>query len=495
MTTHRPRVLFLGLDAMDPKLIFRWSQSGDLPVFRSLFERAACGPTENPPGLFVGAVWPSFFTGASPTRHGRYCFEQFVNGTYDVRWFTPSDLKRPPFWIPMSDAGRRIAVVDVPKSPLARAVNGIQLCDWTTHDPDAGSSFRTWPPSLTADVIARFGSDPVGDCNHIKRGAEGIEAFRRGLRARIAMKAAFCREMLDRESWDLFLAVFAESHCVGHQCWTVHDPTHIAHDRALAARVGDPLNDVYVALDAAVGELLLKAGEDTTVFVFASHGMGSHSDGTFMLDEILQRLDLQPGAWTSRAITLGRRFQRKVINRLRRGTPAPMRLAVAHRRCFAIPNNDVCGAIRVNLIGREPCGRVSPGAELEALFSELRRELLALVNVDTGEPVVRDVYRLADRYPGEPTDGMPDFCVEWNHRSPISRVSSPTIGTVRKQFRSVRSGDHKPAGFFWCMGPGIEAGQRAKPVSVMDFAATILARLDVPLDGIDGRPIAGIARQ
>lgn len=493
MTAQPPRVLFLGLDAMDPELILRWSRSGDLPVFASLFERAACGPTENPPGLFVGAVWPSFFTGASPTRHLRYCFEQLVSGTYDVRRVKPSDMESPPFWMGLSDAGRRVAVVDVPKSPSAPALNGIQLCDWATHDPDPGSSFQTWPPSLAADVVARFGSDPIGDCNRIQRGVEGIEAFRRGLQARIAMKAAFCREMLDSESWDLFLAVFAESHCVGHQCWTVHDPDHINHDRAFAARVGDPMKDVYVALDAAVGELLRKAGDDTLVFVLASHGMGSHYDGTFMLDKILQRLEPQPGSWMTTAITWGRWGRRVLLNRIRGGTPAPLRLTVAHRRCFAIPNNDVCGAIRVNLIGREPSGRVAPGAEVDALFAELRRELLALINVDTGEPVVRDVYRFADRYPGEPMDGMPDFCVEWNHRSPISRVTSPRIGTVHKQFRGVRSGDHKPAGFFWCTGAGIQAGQRSEPVSVMDFAATVAARLGVRLDGIDGRPIRGIA--
>lgn len=493
MTAHRPRILFLGLDAMDPELVRRWSESGDLPAFRSLFERAACGPTENPPGLFVGAVWPSFFTGASPGRHGRYCYEQLVNGTYDVRRFTPSELKRPPFWIPLSEAGRRIAVIDVPKSPLAKALNGIQLCDWTTHDPDPGMTFRTWPPSLAADVVARFGSDPIGDCNWIKRGVDGIESFRRGLRARIAMKTALCREMLDRESWELFLAVFAESHCSGHQCWALHDPSHVAHDRALATLVGDPLKDVYVALDAAVGEILRKAGEDTIVFILTSHGMGSHYDGTFMLDEILQRLDPQPAAWMPAAITFARRCRRALLHRIRRGTPAPMRLAVAHRRCFAIPNNDVVGAIRVNLIGREPSGRVAPGADSEALFAELRRELLALVNVDSGEPVVRDVFRLADRYSGESMDGLPDFCVEWNHRTPISHVSSPRIGTVRKRFRGARTGDHKPAGFFWCMGPGIKPGRRADPVSGMDFAATIGARLDVPLAGIDGKPIDGIA--
>jgi predicted AlkP superfamily phosphohydrolase/phosphomutase len=488
MIRHHPRVLFLGLDAMDPDLTRQWAEAGILPTFRSLFERATFGPTENPPGLFVGAVWPSFFTGTSPAHHGRYCFEQFVSGTYEVRRFYSSDLKRPPFWSSLGQAGRRVAIVDVPKSPLITKLNGIQLCDWATHDPDPGARFRTWPPALAADFTARFGADQVGDCNRTQRSAEGIETFRRRLRTRIEMKTAACAEMLDRETWDLFLAVFAESHCVGHQCWVVHDTDHAAHDPALAELVGDPLRDVYVALDAAVGELLRRAGSDTTVFILASHGMGPHYDATFMLDEILQRLDACPAAWRQ-AVDWGRRYKRALLYRVRRGLLPPLRLAVDHRRFFAVPNNDVYGSIRVNLIGREPSGRIRPGEELDGLFLELRRELLALVNVDTGRPVVRDVFRLADRYPGECLGDLPDFCVEWNRESPISCVASPAIGTIRKPFRGVRSGDHKPEGFFWCTGPGIPPGARPDSVSVMDFAAMIAALLDVPLANVDGRPI------
>jgi predicted AlkP superfamily phosphohydrolase/phosphomutase len=181
-----------------------------------------------------------------------------------------------------------------------------------------------------------------------------------------------------------------------------------------------------------------------------------------------------------------------VLRRVWFGAPPRMRLPVRRRRFFAVPNNDVYGGIRVNLVGREPRGLVHPGKEYDALFAELRGGLLELVNVDTGQPVVRGVYRFADLYPGEKLDGLPDFCVEWNREAPISCVSSPQAGTVRKRFRGVRNGDHKPEGFFWAMGPGIEAGRRIEPVSVMDFAATVAALLGAPLSDVDGKPIAAI---
>jgi predicted AlkP superfamily phosphohydrolase/phosphomutase len=176
------------------------------------------------------------------------------------------------------------------------------------------------------------------------------------------------------------------------------------------------------------------------------------------------------------------------------GAPPRLRLPVGPRRFFAVPNNDVYGGIRVNLVGREPCGLVHPGKEYDALFEELRSGLRQLVNVDTGQPVVRDVFRLADVYRGECFDALPDFCVEWNRDAPISGVASPAIGTLRKRFRGVRNGDHKPEGFFWAMGPGIEPGLRIEPVSVMDFGATISTLLGAPLPDVDGKPIDFLVR-
>ena len=489
-----PRVLFLAFDAMDRDLVLEWAAAGILPTFRSLLARSLHGPTHNPPGLLVGAVWPSFFTGVSAARHARFCYEQLVSGSYTVKRIYAADLKPAPFWIAVSQAGRRVAIVDVPKSPLDTRINGIQLSNWGTHDPDLGVTFATSPPPLAAEIEARFGADPVGDCNLIERSPGGFAAFARSLKRRIEAKTDICRDLLPRGDWDLFLAVFAESHCVGHQCWTLHDETHLSHDRALAQAVGDPLREIYVALDRALGELLLRAGPVKPVFVLTSHGMGPHYDGTFMLDDMLRRLDppltTPPAGLVSRA----RGFARRILHQAPPATRSARDEAERpRRRVFAVPNNDVYGGIRVNLIGREPRGRVQPGAEYDALFTELRRQMLEIENLDTGAPVVRDLIRVDRIYAGERLCELPDFYVDWNRDTPIARVSSPAFGVLEKTFIGVRTGDHRPEGFFWATGPGIVPGRRLETVSVMDFAPSVAARLGISLDDVDGVPIRGLA--
>jgi predicted AlkP superfamily phosphohydrolase/phosphomutase len=64
------RILLLEIDAGDRKLMLDWAAAGILPNLRSLLAKGLVGQTTTPPGLYVGATWPSFFTGVSPARHG-----------------------------------------------------------------------------------------------------------------------------------------------------------------------------------------------------------------------------------------------------------------------------------------------------------------------------------------------------------------------------------------------------------------------------------------
>jgi predicted AlkP superfamily phosphohydrolase/phosphomutase len=163
------------------------------------------------------------------------------------------------------------------------------------------------------------------------------------------------------------------------------------------------------------------------------------------------------------------------------------------RRCFPVMNNDVYGAIRLNLVGREPNGRLRPGAEADAFCSELSRGLCALVRAGDGTPVVKRVLRTADLYRGPRLDGLPDLLVEWDRSAPVTAVESPRTGRVEGRFEGTRTGDHKEAGLFVAVGPGVAPGRLAEPVSVMDFAPTIGALLGVPLPDVDGVPIPALA--
>lgn len=493
------RLLFLAADALDADLVRRWAGDGTLPTFRRLLDTAAWGLTDNPPGLYVGAVWPSFWTSVSPARHARYCYEQLRPGTYEFVRIHPTDTQAPPFWDALGRAGRRLAVIDVPKSCLSALPGGVHVVDWGTHDPDYDGPV-TSPPSLAAELVAKYGRDEVGNCNVHGRAGE-YARLRDQLRARIERKTRMILDTLDGGDWDALLAVFSESHCAGHQCWHLHDPTHVRHDASLAARIGDPIRDVYVAIDAALGRIIERAGAAADVIVLGSHGMRSHYDATFLLDRMLRRIEKprraprSPGAQNAIAKRLWMLAPAGVRTLLRPfKEPVKARVdpnALSARRCFAVPNNDVHGAVRINRAGREPAGRVAR-AEFDATCRSVQQDLLAFTNLDTGEPVVRRVWRIDEVYRGPNVHHLPDLIVEWNRDHPVSRVHSEKTGEITGTYTKCRTGDHSERGIFFAAGPGAVAGQVNDAVSIMDFGPTIAERLGMTLDDVDGRSFAGL---
>ena len=489
-----PRVLLVALDAMDGERALEWAAAGLLPALRELRERAVSGPIEPPDGFYVGGVWPSFHTSASPATHGQYCWRQFDPDSYFDREPPYDDGDAEPWWHALDRAGREVAIVDLPRTIRSPDLGGLQVHDWGTHDPLA-SGFVTTPPELAAEILERFGADPVGDCDAAPRSEpRHYRELLARLTRRISVKRDLARELLGRWSWDLFAVGFGDAHCVAHQCWHVRDPSHPRHDPALAREIGDPLLHVYRALDAALGELLAAAGPESRSLVIFSHGVGPHYDGDHLIDEALARIErglrhgrrLSPGerlAWRVRAKT---RPKPPFAGRFRRW---PER---AFRKSFRVPNNEAFAGIRVNLAGREPRGRIRPGAEYDAYCAALTRELLELRNGATGEPVFERVERTRELYEGPRLALLPDLVAEWNRDGEIRALESPAIGRVEGVFEGVRTGDHRPRGLFLATGPGLTPARVAKPVSVMDFGPTVAGWLGLTLDVVDGKAIPAL---
>jgi predicted AlkP superfamily phosphohydrolase/phosphomutase len=185
-------------------------------------------------------------------------------------------------------------------------------------------------------------------------------------------------------------------------------------------------------------------------------------------------------------------------HRLRRSPPSvtgeydlgPSRRA--GRRFFLEPNNSVYGGVRINLEGREPAGLVRPGPEMEAICDQIRRDLLALVNVATGRPAVRAVERTDHHHPRSPQDSLPDLLIEWNSDAQIETLWSAKTGIVHGPAIHWRTGDHRPTGLLLAAGPGIHAGTDLGEIAIGDLGPTICARLGVELDGVDGRPVGAL---
>jgi predicted AlkP superfamily phosphohydrolase/phosphomutase len=497
-------------------------EDGTLPNLSALARRGLVARTCGIDGFFVGSTWASLYTGANPAQHGLHYQMQLVPGSYRLEDRAAGTfVERDPFWRVLSRAGKRVAVLDVPLSKIEREITGVQVVEWGGHDSFFG--YSTLPPELATDVAARFGAHPAGaSCDAERRGAEDYQRFIASLESGVARKGAWSAELLARGGWDLFMQVFTESHCVGHQCWHLHDPAHPAHDATVAAITGDPLRTVYRAIDREIGALVEAAG-DAHVIVFAAHGMASRYGAHFLLRDVLFALGVAapiPPSLRARVREGAGRVWRVIPGRLR-ALAGPLRRRVIpdgavrpptsgigvdpdRSFCFPLANGLAVSGIRLNLAGREPRGTLAAGEEADRFVEQLERDLLAIIDDESHAPLVKRVVRTRDLYEGEHLDALPDVLVEWNEAvangstalgdATGARVSARSIkiGTIRGANDYGRSGEHRPGGWLVAAGSGVEYGTLARSPSLLDLAPTFAQLLGVELPGADGAPIPGI---
>lgn len=534
--TANPKVLFLAMDAGDKFLIQNWAADGTLKTFRALLDRGLVGNTMSMEGFFVGATWPSFYTGVTPGRHGFHRLMQLNPGTYELYRCNPGDfIKHEPFWNYLSNAGRRVAVLDIPLSGISRKINGIQMVEWASHDSTCG--FCTWPQELKQDVLSRFGNHPLqNSCDCSGRTPEEFRVFRDQLIQGVQRKTELTRHYLKKDNWDFFAQVFTEGHCAGHQCWHLHDPQHPSYSSEIVAITGDPVRDVYIAIDAAIGEILTQIDDNTIVVFLASHRMAHNYGAHFLLQEILTSLQVTGArseeihhldssrfadrrdallAWswrhTPRSIKqkltpIRDRYSDWISSSRNDHLPPLSRIDLKKSKCFPVDNSLSIGGIRVNLAGREPNGTIQPGEEMDTFCEQLARDLLTIIDDDTGIPMIKSVRRTKELYQGERIDHLPDLLVEWSDEKYLGtlgtgdgkgsriRLTSEKTGIIEGVNSYCRTGDHRPEGLFIAFGAGIKEGCLERTVSLMDFAPTFTKLLGLKLPDFDGEPITEILK-
>lgn len=416
------KLLFIALDGMSPDLVREWSQW--LPNLTRLLGKGWTRDVKVPNGFGDDVFWISLATGTLPDEAGYYFRIHWDAERYDFKLFDPANnLDVQTFWSELTDSDMEIAVIDFPETRRAGPVNGLEVAEWMTHARISPARF--WPEALESDWTGRFGNDPLNGCTETMKNrssAQFVEVRDRLLES-VGQKTRAALHYLGRGGWDLFAVAYSQAHDMGHQFWHVHDPAHPRHRPTWLERYGDPLLQAYQSIDRAVGELIKGAGRATEVVAVVGLAIEAKVSCNAALDRVLWEIERteyghEPGA---------RRPERD------------------QRSFFAVQNNNLSGAVRINLRGRERSGLVEPGAEYEATLDRIERCLRQVVNADTGEPIASDFIRIRDVYRGPRVDALPDMVVPWNRKSPVERIRSPWFESIRILPRDVpdtRTGDH-----------------------------------------------------
>ena len=285
---RRPRMMVIGLDAADRELIEAWCEQGLLPNISRIRSAGIWGSLETTADTVHVSAWPSIFSGTTPDKHGLYHAYVMQPGQQAPARPKPENCPVPFFWQLLDQQGIRSIVMDAFLTCPLRDFSGIQIVDWGSWTWFSGQEIL--PESIKHDIRKQFGVYPAE--NHSKVGmTPPVDplGFRERLLEGVKKKSQVAQWLMESQDWEFFLLVFGECHAAGHYFWHYMDTEYASYPEKCEQELRTALLDVYVAIDAAIGELLARRDDDTVVYVVSGDGMGPNYSGSHILNELLKR--------------------------------------------------------------------------------------------------------------------------------------------------------------------------------------------------------------
>jgi predicted AlkP superfamily phosphohydrolase/phosphomutase len=503
-------VLLIGLDGATWDVLDPWIRDGTLPHLAKLRQRSSWGSLLSSIPPITAAAWSTFMTGKRPGKHGVYHFIKLFEDdravASDAELVSARSIKSATLWDSMGHHDRNVVLMNIPLTYPPRPVNGVMITGLLT--PGSAPVF-TYPPELSKDIVGykidldRFiDKTPYIDTFDAEMTAPTL-ALVEEFRDMEEKRASVAFSLMDSEPWDFFMIVFTATDRLGHYFWPYHRAAR-ADDPPVTQQLCQAVRAFYVWLDAIVGELIERAGPDSTVLVMSDHGMGptysrrlhcnnwlrrhgwlaakSTSAGLANADSWLQRLGL-PRDKVGRII---RRIpglaQSQVVRKATNSRSDAVDLERSSAYCIPIFHNIM--GIRVGLTGDAKA----------ALCQEIIRGLHEILDPETGQRIVQHAYLAGEYYNGPHTDNIPDIIVSIDPDYGFSYHLSHYSAIVTGRVDSAGPAKHRMEGIFMAQGPGILA--QPAPLAnlrIEDIAPTVLYLMGLPIPSdMDGRVLIEI---
>jgi predicted AlkP superfamily phosphohydrolase/phosphomutase len=494
----------LQFDSAALPVVERMLDEGRLPNLEALRGRGHWQPLEPPASLFQSATYPTLYTGMEVGEHGLYSAFPWSAPDQRVRFMHEFPMPRA-IWERLSERGRRSLVIDPYLAWAPREIAGTYISGWHFTDRMVMQG-RSRPRSRRWALARRHGRPPELSDVYGKPRASSLLAWRDHLVRGPGRTARAVRELLGREGFDFVWINFSSAHKAGHHLW---DPTALIEeelDERGERTLREGLEDVYVAVDEALGEIVSALPPDADLVVLSPIGMGANNSRADllpgMLDAILsngQRGDATrndsgfstpiwslrariPVSWrTWIARTLPDRMVADMTTRLY------MRADWDRTKAMAVPG-ECHGYVRLNLRGRERDGIVDP-VDADGLMAQVAEGLMSFHDPD-GSPVVTAVERSSDLIGSCPcAEQLPDLVIRWSERpaTGVARVSSPRHGPVeRTGIGSGRTGHHTDDAWALLVPGSSQPRDLGRPVRISDVGATVCELLDADREGLAG---------
>lgn len=466
------RVLLIGWDGADWRILDPMLEAGLLPNLRSLIDRGAKGVLKSTVPNHSWSAWPSFLTGVEPSNHGVYDIFEREFETRKKLPVTYRSIKEKTILPDLTAAGVETIMTNVPLTFPPQRIKGKLISGGVLPK---GRPY-THPEGLAEELEAAGKAYPINGMSWTTYWnkpepflAEAMDLTRRRIDAN--------EHLLETTDWRFASLVYVATDRVQHCLAKYVSPDHPNFSTLSKEPLAEKIRDVYRLLDDGLGRHLSHVGGDDLVLFISDHGFRSCTRALHM-DRFLEHLGFLKFAASSAVfgpMQWGkvRSLARRVYDLLGLHGKVSLPQSVNWKRSVAYTAVRSTGeGVSINLAGREPEGIVDL-ANFEATRDRVMEALSGFVDPATGRSPVKAIHKREEFFSGRYADTAPDIILEPAEGYSLTHAKSSI------EDADWLSGDHRMDGVIAAAGPEVRADAFARPALLVDVAPTTLAALGV----------------
>ena len=467
------RVLIIGWDGVDWKVLRPMLDAGELPNLSKLIDKGAYGDCLSTVPSHSWCAWPSFMTGLNPAGHAVFDILEHKPGASKRLPITYRSIKARTIFDDFSDADKTSLALNIPLTFPTPKVKGKVIAGGVLP----ASRSYTYPSELQQelDANAPFPVNGMSWTTYRHR----PEAFLEECEQITAKRQKSFEYLLDTTDWDFGVLVYVSTDRIQHCLMEYIHPEHPKYNHLKDGPVAKRVRGVYQQLDDGLARLLARTDDDDLVIFMSDHGHQACTR-TCTMDRILQNLGYLEFGKGSFAFNLirwgpGRRIARRLYDIFKLhgkiSIPAsPIEWSETRAYTSVVSTGE---GVSVNLKGREPGGIVD-AKDYEKVRDEVAASLSTFKDPETGDAPISKIYRKEEVLSGKFLDIAPDLLLV---PAPFYSLTHAK-GMVEEA--DWLSGDHRLEGVVVATGPEVKPGPLSETAELIDLGPTSMAALGVP---------------
>lgn len=285
------KLLLIGLDAADWKVINPLMKKGYMPNLQKLINNGSSGPLETLDPPFSPMLWTSIATGKTAEKHGIHGFIEPDISSGSVRPVSSVSRKVKALWNIFTNQNKISNIIGWWPSTPAEPINGIMVsnnfqkdvankAEWSLdkaeiHPEEMYEDFlnlRVHPSEINPQLILDF----VPKAREIDQEKDSrLSTLVKFLSHSFSIKDAALKAM-DKNNWDFTAVYFDALDHFSHAFMRYHAPKLPTVSQEDFDIYNGIINKAYILHDLFLGELINKAGNACDFLIVSDHGF--HSD-------------------------------------------------------------------------------------------------------------------------------------------------------------------------------------------------------------------------